>query len=394
MHQDMSVAYRETLSFVDQHGYYNFPHIKQHALKHLAYPTLYVSTSGIKTKLDQFRTALPNVTPHYAVKANPSPAIVKLLADNQCRFEIASQNELMMLVSLGVSPKNVLYSNPIKPKSHLEYAVEKGIDWYVADNIQAIEQIVSTNRNAQIYLRIYTENTGSAWPLSTKFGAAETDIVSIVKYCSDNNVALGGVTFHVGSQCYNPDNWVIGINAANNVFDIMVEYGLKPKLLNLGGGFPVVMTNPVPSMKTIGRLITKTIAESAHPYVNIVAEPGRFLVADTSVLASNVVMTTKRGNQKWMYLDTGVFHGLAEANCGIDYSIRVFSRDGKEKTNDQKATWTVAGPTCDSVDVVGDMPLPSTIDPGDILFFLNGGAYTTAYASSFNGFPAPNVILI
>jgi ornithine decarboxylase len=155
---------------------------------------------------------------------------------------------------------------------------------------------------------------------------------------------LAGVTFHVGSQCLNPENWRVGMERAKKVFASMRAVGLKPRLLNLGGGYPVRHVKPIPSIETISDVINKGLRHFG-PEVQVIAEPGRYLVSDAGYFICRVVGTATRNNQRWMYWDAGVFGGVIETTEGLRYNIYT-DRDG------EPVSWNVAGPTCDSVDVV------------------------------------------
>jgi ornithine decarboxylase len=158
--------------------------------------------------------------------------------------------------------------------------------------------------------------------------------------------------------------------------------GLKPRLLNIGGGYPVRHTKPIPSIETIGEVVNRQLA-SLPADVRVMAEPGRFLVSDAGWFVCRVVGTATRGGQRWVYLDAGMFGGIIETTEGLQYEV-VTDRGGK------LIPWTVAGPTCDSVDIVmREQLLPEDLQADDFVYIPNAGAYTTSYASNFNGFPLP-----
>jgi ornithine decarboxylase len=347
-------------------------------------PFLIIDTSVVRQKLRRFVSAMPRVRPHYAMKANPDRRVLEALVDEGASFEIASIAELYTLLSLGINPREVLYSNPIKPRTHVEYAAACGVQWYVADSREEIRKIVSVKPDAKICLRIETPNTGSDWPLSGKFGAAIPEAQNIVLQAATMGADLAGVTFHVGSQCRNAENWRIGIQRARHVFDLALSAGLKPRLLDIGGGFPVRHTKPIPSIEVIGEIVERALESFPHD-VQVVAEPGRYLVSDAGYFVCRVIGTSRRRGKRWMYWDAGMFGGLLEATEGVRYETRT-ERSGP------LAKWQVGGPTCDSIDiVVHDEELPCDVREGDFVYVRNAGAYTTAYASRFNGFPLPEI---
>lgn len=347
-------------------------------------PFLLVDPAIVRTKARRFKAAMPRVHPHYAVKANPHPTVLRTLIEEGVGFEIASIAELDLLLELGVPAQEIYYSNPVKSRAYLEYAAAKGVQWYVLDCVEELRKIVAVKPDASLYLRIEVSNVGSDWPLSGKFGAQAAEVDEIIDEAVRLHADLAGVTFHVGSQCRNPENWRAGLESAKRVFRSMKLKGLRPRLLNLGGGYPVRHTKPIPSIEVIGEVINRGLA-AFGPEVRVMAEPGRFLVSDAGWFVCRVVGTATRGGKRWAYLDAGMFGGIIETTEGLQYDV-VTERAGK------LVPYTVAGPTCDSVDVVmREQLLPEDLQADDFAYIPNAGAYTTAYASTFNGFPLPEV---
>jgi len=362
----------------------DFEIARQAARQKYTRPFLIVDTAIVRAKARRFRAAMPRVRPHYAVKANPDRRVLKVLAQEGCGFEIASIAELDLLLSLGVNAGEVFYSNPMKSRESIAYAAAKGVEWYVIDSADEMRRVFEVKPDAKQYLRIGTPNIGSDWPLSGKFGAGASDAREIIVAAARQGVDLAGITFHVGSQCRNPENWRVALEKARSLFDVMIKAGLKPRLLNIGGGYPVRHVRPIPSIEVIGQVVNEGL--KAFPEdVRVIAEPGRYLVSDSGYFVCRVLGTATRAGKRWMHWDAGLFGGVIEASEGLRYRIRT-DRSGPD------SVWTVGGPTCDSVDIVmRDEPLPSDLQEGDFVYIRNAGAYTTAYASQFNGFPLPEV---
>jgi hypothetical protein len=266
----------------------------------------------------------------------------------------------------------------------LEQAVvargERVIGWKVGFTGAAAQEAYGvTEPVAGFMLASGVFSSGDAVPAARFVGlGVEAEVAFLLK------ADLAGVTFHVGSQCLNPDNWRVGMERARKVFAGMRTAGLRPRLLNLGGGYPVRHVKPMPSIETIAEVINRELRHFG-PEIQVIAEPGRFLVSDAGYFICRVVGTATRNDQHWMYWDAGVFGGVIETTEGLRYNIYT-DRDG------EPVAWNVAGPTCDSVDVVmRDELLPGDLQEGDFIFIKNAGAYTTAYASNFNGFPLPDV---
>ena len=362
----------------------DFEIVRQAARQKYARPFLILDNAIVREKARRFRAAMPRVRPHYAVKANPDRRVVKALLQEGCSFEIASTSELDLLLSLGANVAEVFYSNPMKSRQAVAYAAAKGVEWFVVDSVDELRRIHEIKANAKMYLRVATPNIGSDWPLSGKFGAGASETREIISTAAKLGADLAGVTFHVGSQCRNPENWRVGIEKARALFDAMTKAGLKPRMLDIGGGFPVRHVKPIPSIEVIGQVVNEAL--KAFPAeVQIVAEPGRYMVSDAAYFVCRVIGTATRGGKRWMHWDAGLFGGVIETTEGLKYRIRT-ERSGPD------IPWHVAGPTCDSVDVIlRDEPLPSDLQEGDFVYLRNAGAYTTAYASEFNGFPLPEV---
>ena len=364
-----------------------FRHVREALKQGYDRPFLLIDTEIVRNKVRRFKSALPRVHPHYAVKANPDPRVLKVLIEEGAGFEIASIAELDVLLGLGVAAAEVCYSNPVKSRDYIRYAAEKGVEWFALDSLEELRKIVSVKPDARLYVRIEAPNVGSDWPLAGKFGLKTQEVDAIVAEAVALKADLAGVTFHVGSQCRNPENWRVGIQSAKRVFKKMRLAGLKPRLLNIGGGYPVRHVKPIPSIEKIAEVVNHALRDVPQT-VRVIAEPGRYFVSDAGFFVCRVVGTASRAGKRWMYWDAGVFGGVIETTEGLRYDV-LTDRTGK------LVPWNIAGPTCDSVDVcMRDELFPEDLQEGDFIYIANAGAYTTAYASNFNGFPLPDVRII
>ena len=362
-------------------------HVQDALAKGYDRPFLLVDSNLIRNKVRRFKAAMPRVHPHYAVKANPDPRVLKTLIEEGAGFEIASISELDLLLSLGVNAAEIYYSNPMKSRAYIEYAAAKGVEWFVVDSVEELRKVAAVKPDAKLYVRIDAPNVGSDWPLSGKFGAEASDAEAIVAEAARIKADLAGITFHVGSQCRNPDNWRIGIERAKKLFRRMRLAGLNPRLLNIGGGYPVRHTKPIPSIETIGSIVNQALRDLPQK-IRVMAEPGRYLVSDAGYFVCRVVGTATRTGKRWMYWDAGMFGGVIETTEGLRYNI-------ESERRGSLVPWSVGGPTCDSVDILmRDEMLPEDLQEDDFIYIANAGAYTTAYASTFNGFPLPEVRVI
>lgn len=241
-------------------------------------------------------------------------------------------------------------------------------------------------------MRVETDGADADWPLSRKFGTNPEHALQLLSYASKMKLIPAGLSFHVGSQNLNPESWKKAIEIAGRVFKKAMRSGLNLFLLNVGGGFPVQHTKPIPSMEEIGKAIEEAIDENLWFVHNlrVIAEPGRYMVGEAGWLVTKVLLKSERSGEKWVYIDAGVFHGLAETIQNFEYEVRVL---GKER--EELEEYHLAGPTCDSVDVIYDrILLPKSITLNDLVCFINAGAYTVEYNTRFNGIEPPKMVFI
>jgi len=329
-----------------------------------------------------------NVVIYYAVKANSHIEFLKQLSREGSSFDVASLGEIMKLIKLGVSPNRMSFGNTIKKARDIDVAYTMGVELFAVDSEMEIDKVARYAPGSKVFIRIHTSGSESDWPLSGKFGAAVDHAVELVDWARFRGLKPIGVSFHVGSQNYSPGSWEFAIKDAAVVFnEVARRYHIILDFLNTGGGWPVKHVKPIPKIEDIASVIMDSVKKYIGDEVLIATEPGRYMVGDAGTLVSSVVLRSKRLGKDWVYIDTGVFHGLMETMEDFRYEIEVF---GKESVPRKK--FTLAGPTCDSVDVIYDeVDLPENIVEGDKVIFINAGAYTVEYASHFNGIEPPAV---
>lgn len=350
-------------------------------------PVFVTNLDVVRQKIELFRTALPRVELNYAVKANPHPAILKAVIENGGSFDIASLQEAVDVLDLGADSSSIVYSNPVRPASYLKDSSDLGIRWFVVDNMHELLKVAKHVDNPQIYIRLAVPNTHAAYSLAGKFGATLEEAEKLVDYCVSHELSLRGVSFHPGSQNLSGEAWTAGIRMAKQLFHYMMYKGLTPDFLNLGGGFPATYMKQLADFVEYCEPIRRELQDLPDSF-RIIAEPGRYICAETMQLLCRVISTTIRDNQLWVYLDAGVFHGIFEAST--DFEFRTEATSTKPRVS-----YTIAGPTCDSMDIVSKKAyLPHNLVDGDFIVFQNLGAYSTAYATDFNGFPKPKVIIL
>jgi ornithine decarboxylase len=351
-------------------------------------PFLLMDTDRIRRNIARIGKNIPNSAVFYALKANPGAGIADLVNKEQIGFEIASGGELKILASLGVEPSRIISSNPVKSIPFLKMAAEYGVSYFAFDSSEELGKISRYAPGSQVYVRLSVPNEGSEWPLSKKFGLEIDDAVELLSIAEAKGLHPVGITFHVGSQCRNPYNWNIAIDKAMILWEKAERKGIRLNLLNIGGGYPINYTKVVADIDTIERNIARHIAEKFPRDTKIHLEPGRAVIGDAGILVSSVIGKARRRDEDWLYLDVGVFNGLMESLGGIRYTYVLEAKEGAERR------WTIAGPSCDSFDVIDrNVALPDP-ETGAIILILSSGAYTVSYASEFNGFAIPRNILI
>ena len=345
-------------------------------------PFLVIDKSVIRQKYEELQRAFSEAKVFYSIKANPHRGILKLLQGLGAGFEISSEGELNLLLRSGVSPRGIISSNPIKGEAFIRAAHRVGIDLLAFDSYAEVEKLSAFAPGSRVYLRLYVSNRGSEWPLNQKFGVEEERAVELLAYAGEMGLKPYGITFHVGSQCTEVSTWEEAIQRSGTVWESARKRGIELSMLNIGGGFPVRYTTPVHSIADIAQVVKDALRRNLPADIEVIAEPGRYLVAEAGILVATVIAKAVRNGQKWLYLDAGVFNSLMESLGGTRYPLAV-------QRNAPLSKWVIAGPSCDGFDVVcREVELPE-LEMGDKLYIMSAGAYTTAYASEFNGFPLP-----
>ncbi len=350
-------------------------------------PFLLLDSDKIEQKARLIGKNIRGAEVFYAVKANPHPDVLDLINKLGLGFEVASEGELRLLLNLGVSSNRIISSNPIKTSLFLRESARAGVSYFAFDTRDEVDKMASLCSDANVYVRLSVSNEGSQWPLSKKFGVELEEALDLLLYARDAGLSPVGVTFHVGSQCANPYNWDAALDKTARLWEMAAKVGLSLCLLNVGGGYPIHYTKDVVEIETIERRIDQRVRSIFPPETRLLLEPGRAVVGDAGLFVTSVIGKANRISENWMYLDVGVFNGMMESVGGIKYSYLPESTGTLHK-------WTLAGPSCDSFDVIDhEVELPEP-DLGDHLIILGCGAYTTCYASKFNGFSVPKTILI
>jgi len=360
-------------------------------------PTLVVDVDQVEENYTRLKAGMPETHIHYAVKANPHPKILKRLVKLGCRFDAASIGEIDMCLKAGALPEHISFGNTIKRWQDVVAAHKKGITLFSVDAEEEIEKVAKHAPGSKVFIRILIRSTEAEWPLSRKFGCSSSMVIPLMHIAKQYGVEPVGVSFHVGSQTRHPHMWYDILNFVSGIWNNAKEEGFNLTLLNIGGGFPAYYGVDITEPEEYGSTIIDAVKERFGDVEYIMAEPGRGLVGNAGAIAAEVLLVSRKHDDdpvRWVYLNIGKFHGLAETEQeAIKYQFLTPDTDANDT-----APCILAGPTCDSADVLYEknkVHLPTDLTSGDKFIILNCGAYTTTYSSvAFNGFPPLEVVTI
>jgi ornithine decarboxylase len=352
-------------------------------------PCLVVDLDVVRENYQAFAKALPDTRVFYAVKANPAPELLALLASLGSCFDAASVSEIDLVLAAGAAPDRISFGNTIKKERDIAAAFARRVRLFAVDCKAEVEKIARAAPGAKVFCRFLFDCAGAEWPLSRKFGCDTDMAVDVLEHAQRLGLDACGVSFHVGSQQRRTQAWDEALRSAAAIFRACGERGINLTMVNLGGGFPTKYLKDVPAVKTYGRSIFRALRKHfGNRIPDTIIEPGRGMVGNAGMIEAEVVLVSRKAENdamRWVYLDIGKFGGLAETmDESIRYPIRT-PRDG-----DPVGPCVLAGPTCDSADVMYEKTpyaLPVSLEIGDKVLIEGTGAYTATYASvAFNGF--------
>lgn len=354
-----------------------------------ATPCLVLDVDRVAANFGRLQQAMPLARIYYAVKANPAAPILDRLVGLGSYFDAASFQEISMCLEAGAKPEAISYGNTIKRERDIAAAYAAGVRMFAFDSEMELEKLARSAPGSRVYCRILVGNDGAEWPLSRKFGCEVEMARALMIRAAEMGLDAFGLSFHVGSQQTKTAAYEAAIAKVAMLFTDLADAGVKVRMVNLGGGYPVRYKAEVPEIDDFGSAIMGAMVEHfGNAIPEIVIEPGRFLVADAGVVSAEVVLVSRKAENdpvRWVYLDIGRFGGLAETEGeSIKYAFQT-PHDGTPE-----GPVTIAGPTCDSTDTLyekSNYRLPMALTAGDRVELLATGAYVTTYASQkFNGF--------
>ncbi|CAE7381500.1 ODC1 [Symbiodinium sp. CCMP2592] len=367
----------------------------EQALKHFGNsvdePIQLVDLGNVQSQIQLWKKHLPNVRPHYAVKCCPNKQIIKQLRDGGCGFDCATMQEISTVLELGVTPADIVYSHPCKPRSHIAFAKSQGICLMSFDNDVELRKVAAVYPEAQLLLRVVCEDSSAQCPMSLKFGAKRDTWATLLDIIQELQLNLAGVSFHVGSGCKDPETFEPALADAREVFRMASERGMKAlRVLDIGGGYPGDRAGYEEIAPVIAEKLGRLFPESEFPELTRIAEPGRFFAANSGHLLTKVYAKAKlpatdgSGEQVCRYyLNDGLYGSF---NCIIYDHVEVRPEPIRRVDGDE-VPCALFGPTCDGFDVVLEKHRMPELEEGDWILWRNMGAYTSAAGCNFNGFP-------
>ena len=352
-------------------------------------PLFVIQRSALRRQLDRFRAALPRVEPFYAVKANPLPDVLKTMVAGKAGFDAASVPEIQVALAAGAKPDQIIFANTIKRPESIAAAAKAGVKLMTFDSEYELDKIAEAAPDARVVVRIKVPNVGSIVELSLKFGVDPSDAIGLLIKAHRLGLKPAGVSFHVGSQCTHIGNYIEALETAAIILHDARLKQLPLELLDIGGGFPIRHFDAEEDLfDTMAPMVAKEIDRLIDPNIRVIAEPGRFLVGPAGILIMCVVGKAIRENKHWYYLDDGVYgslSGLIFDHCKYQYKV---AADGRTQLS------TLAGPTCDSLDIISRGEELPELEIGDMVYVENIGAYSHASATYFNGLPPAKVVAV
>ena len=364
-------------------------------------PCLVLDRELIAKNYRNFCQKMDDIDIFYAVKANPHPDVLSLLVDEGAYFDCASFHEITLVLAAGSDPSCICFGSTLKKAIDIADAYKIGVRYFTFDAREELQKISEHAPGSSVCCRMLTNDfgTGAQWPLSRKFGCDENMAVDLMSEAGELGLVPSGISFHVGSQQTEPTAWQAPIAQLSRIFRQLADLGIELDTINIGGGFPTTFgNNAVPDISTYASVIKSALnVHFGDKKPRVIAEPGRALVGDAGIIVSEVILVSQKSSndaQRWVYLDVGRFHGLAETEGeAIRYPLTVPERQDSAST-----PAIIAGPTCDSVDTMYErnpVEMPVDLKAGDIVLVHDTGAYTATYSSvGFNGLSPLRVCLV
>jgi ornithine decarboxylase len=352
-------------------------------------PLMILDCERVRVQFRKLRKALPKVDLHYALKPMPHPAVVRTVIAEGGYLDLATTGEVQLVRDLGVSPERCIHTHPIKRPEDIANALEFGVRTFVADNPDEVRKFARLAREAELLLRVSFRSPGAVCDLSRKFGCDPEDLLPLARLAADLGIGVRGLSFHVGSQAADATKHVEALEACSKLMAAARRERLGSlDTLDIGGGFPIDYAQRVQDISRFCAPLRAALARLPRR-VRVIAEPGRYIVGPSAIGVASVMGRARREGHWWYYLDDGLYGS---------YSGQLFdhARYPVEPLRDteERLPSVLAGPTCDSIDVIAENLMLPHLKAGDLVVGRAMGAYTWASASEFNFYPRATVVAV
>ncbi len=350
-------------------------------------PLLVLSLEQVKQNYELLKKYMPRVAVHYAIKANPHPEILRVMKEMGSCFDVASDGEIRTLHDMGVEGERLIYANPVKTGVGLRACNECGVHKMTFDSASEIAKIQTACPGTTVLLRLRIDNSSAHVDLNKKFGTARENALDLMLKAKEAGLDMAGIAFHVGSQTVSAEPYLHALDIARELFEEAKAAGLELRILDIGGGFPI----PEPKVKfNLPEMLQQINArlDEDFPNIEIWSEPGRYICGTAVNLITSVIGVTERGGQPWYFLDEGLY-GTFSGVIFDQWDFKLISF----KEGEERVAATFAGPSCDSLDIMFRGRMTAPLDVGDLLLVPACGAYTSASATTFNGFSRARFVI-
>jgi ornithine decarboxylase len=358
-------------------------------VKEFGSPLLILDCERVRVQYRKLRKALPGVDLHYALKPMPHPSVVNTIVEEGGYLDLATTGEVHLVERLGVAPERCIHTHPIKREQDIVNALKFGVRTFVADNPDEVQKFARHTADAELLLRVSFRSPGAVCDLSRKFGCDPEDLLALARLAANLGVSVRGLSFHVGSQAMDSAKHVEALQACTK----LMAAARKEKLgtfdtLDIGGGFPIDYAQPVQDISRFCAPLRAALAKLPKR-VRVIAEPGRFIVGPSALGVASVMGRARREGHWWYYLDDGLYGSYSgQLFDHARYPVETM------RDSDERLPSVLAGPTCDSIDVIAENLMLPELKAGDLIVGRAMGAYTWASASEFNFFPKATVVTV
>lgn len=353
-------------------------------------PLLIIDCARVRTQYRKLAKALPGVDLHYALKPLPHASVVQTVLNEGGFLDLATTGEVHLVKRLRADPARCIHTHPIKRDADIRNALEFGVRLFVADNPDEIHKFVPYRQRSELLLRVSFRSPGAVCDLSRKFGCDPEDALALARLAAELGIAVRGLSFHVGSQAGDPGKHVEAIEACGT----LMAGARRAKLgtfdtLDIGGGFPIRYLQPAPDINRFCAPIRAALGKLPRR-LRVIAEPGRFIVGPAAIGVASVMGRARREGHWWYYLDDGLYGSYS----GQIYDHARYPVEPLREASSERLPSVLAGPTCDSIDVIAENLMLPELKTGDLIIGRAMGAYTWASASDFNFFPKATVVAV